>query len=127
MDSGVYEGGEISMFYDPMIAKVTTWGRDRDDAIALMRRALDEFYIKGVHHNIALLTALMANPRSSRVASARRSSPRSTRDGFVAGAARFGRSRQRSRRRDPDHLRYMYRAKNVEWTDAGLRPQDRPG
>ena len=63
VNSGVYEGGEISMFYDPMIAKVTTWGRDRDSAIALMRRALDEFYIKGVHHNIAFLTALMANPR----------------------------------------------------------------
>ena len=63
IDSGVYEGGEISMFYDPMISKVTTWGRDRDSAIALMRRALDEFYIKGVHHNIAFLTALMANPR----------------------------------------------------------------
>jgi propionyl-CoA carboxylase alpha chain len=63
VDSGVYEGGEISMFYDPMIAKVTTWGRDRDEAIVLMRRALDEMYIKGVHHNIAFLTALMANPR----------------------------------------------------------------
>ena len=51
------------MFYDPMIAKVTTWGRDRDNRHRLMRRALDEFYIKGVHHNIAFLTALMANPR----------------------------------------------------------------
>jgi propionyl-CoA carboxylase alpha chain len=63
VDSGVYEGGEISMFYDPMIAKVTTWCRDRDEAIAIMRRALDEMYIKGVHHNIAFLTALMASPR----------------------------------------------------------------
>jgi propionyl-CoA carboxylase alpha chain len=63
VDSGVYEGGEISMFYDPMIAKVTTWGRDRSEAIVIMRRALDEMYIKGVHHNIAFLTALMASPR----------------------------------------------------------------
>jgi propionyl-CoA carboxylase alpha chain len=63
VDSGIYEGAEISMFYDPMIAKVTTWDRDRTSAVALMRRALDEFYIKGVAHNIAFLTALMANPR----------------------------------------------------------------
>jgi propionyl-CoA carboxylase alpha chain len=63
LDNGVYEGGEISMFYDPMIAKVTTWDRNRPAAVALMRRALDEFYIKGVQHNIAFLTALMANPR----------------------------------------------------------------
>ena len=63
VDNGVYEGGEISMFYDPMIAKITTWDRDRPSAVALMRRALDEFYIKGVQHNIAFLTALMANPR----------------------------------------------------------------
>ncbi len=63
VDNGVYEGGEISMFYDPMIAKITTWDRDRDSAVMLMRRALDEFYIKGVSHNIAFLTALMANPR----------------------------------------------------------------
>jgi propionyl-CoA carboxylase alpha chain len=63
VDSGVYEGGEISHFYDPMIAKVTTWDVNRSSAITRMRRALDEFYIKGVGHNIAFLTALMANPR----------------------------------------------------------------
>jgi propionyl-CoA carboxylase alpha chain len=63
VDSGVYEGGEISHFYDPMIAKVTTWDVNRSSAITQMRRALDEFYIKGVGHNIAFLTALMANPR----------------------------------------------------------------
>jgi propionyl-CoA carboxylase alpha chain len=66
VDSGIYEGAEISMFYDPMIAKVTTWDRDRDSAIALMRRALDEFYIKGVSHNLAFLSALLANPRFQR-------------------------------------------------------------
>jgi propionyl-CoA carboxylase alpha chain len=63
VDSGVYEGGEISHFYDPMIAKVTTWDLSRSSAITRMRRALDEFYIKGVEHNIAFLTALMANRR----------------------------------------------------------------
>jgi propionyl-CoA carboxylase alpha chain len=63
VDSGIYEGGEISHFYDPMIAKVTTWDLNRSSAITQMRRALDEFYINGVGHNIAFLTALMANPR----------------------------------------------------------------
>jgi propionyl-CoA carboxylase alpha chain len=63
VDNGVYEGGEVSMFYDPMIAKVTTWDRDRDSAVALLRRSLDEVYIKGVLHNLAFLAALSANPR----------------------------------------------------------------
>jgi len=63
VDNGVYEGGEVSMFYDPMIAKVTTWDHDRASAVALLRRSLDEFYIKGVLHNLAFLTALSANPR----------------------------------------------------------------
>ncbi len=63
VDNGVYEGGEVSMFYDPMIAKVTTWDRDRDSAVALLRRSLDEVYIKGVLHNLAFLAALTANQR----------------------------------------------------------------
>ncbi len=63
VDNGVYEGGEVSMFYDPMIAKITTYDRDRDSAVALLRRSLDEFYIKGVLHNLAFLSALTANPR----------------------------------------------------------------
>jgi propionyl-CoA carboxylase alpha chain len=63
VDNGVFEGGEISRFYDPMIAKVSTWGLDRGQAVRRMRMALDEFYIQGVSHNIAFLTALLANPR----------------------------------------------------------------
>jgi len=63
VDNGVFEGGEISRFYDPMIAKVSTWGLDRGRAVQRMRMALDEFYIQGVSHNIAFLTALLANPR----------------------------------------------------------------
>jgi len=63
VDNGVFEGGEISRFYDPMIAKVSTWGADREKAVQRMRMALDEFYIQGVSHNIAFLTALLANPR----------------------------------------------------------------
>src|SRR5436190_17954496 len=63
VDTGVYEGGEISMFYDPMIAKLCTYGKTRIAAIDRMRRALDEFYVRGVSHNVPFLAALMAHPR----------------------------------------------------------------
>ena len=63
VDSGVYEGAEISMFYDPMIAKLVTHGRDRAEALAALRRALDEYYIRGVETNIPFLAAIVAHPR----------------------------------------------------------------
>ncbi len=63
VDAGVREGDEISMFYDPMVAKLCSYGANRDQAIAHMRRALDEFLIAGVSHNITFLAALMAHPR----------------------------------------------------------------
>lgn len=63
VDTGVYEGAEISMFYDPMIAKLVTYGTTRDEAIAAQRKALDAFYIRGIAHNIPFLSALMAHPR----------------------------------------------------------------
>ena len=63
VDTGVYEGGEVSMFYDPMIAKLVTYGKDRPKAIARMRDALDAYYIRGVKHNISFLNALMVHPR----------------------------------------------------------------
>ncbi len=63
VDTGVYEGGEISMYYDPMIAKLVTWGPDRNAAIHAMREALDAYYIRGVSHNIPFLAALMAHAR----------------------------------------------------------------
>ncbi|MGF7176767.1 acetyl-CoA carboxylase biotin carboxylase subunit [Azospirillum doebereinerae] len=63
VDTGVFEGGEISMFYDPMIAKLCTWGSTRDAAIARMREALDQYYIRGVSHNIPFLASLMASQR----------------------------------------------------------------
>jgi propionyl-CoA carboxylase alpha chain len=63
VDTGVGEGSEISMFYDPMIAKLATWGETRDAAISEMRRALDAFYIRGVNHNIPFLAAVMAAER----------------------------------------------------------------
>lgn len=63
VDTGVYEGGEISMYYDPMIAKLVTYGKDRAEATKNMRQALDEFYIKGVQHNIPFLNALVSHER----------------------------------------------------------------
>jgi propionyl-CoA carboxylase alpha chain len=62
-DTGVYEGGEISLYYDPMIAKLCTHAPTRLAAIDAMARALDEFHIEGIRHNIAFLTAIMHNPR----------------------------------------------------------------
>jgi len=58
-DTGVYEGGEISMFYDPMIAKLCTWGKDRPTAIHAMREALDSFEVEGIGHNLPFLSAVM--------------------------------------------------------------------
>jgi len=63
VDSGVYEGGEVSMFYDPMIAKLITSGDNRNQAIERMVEALDNYYIRGVSHNISFLNALMVHPR----------------------------------------------------------------
>jgi propionyl-CoA carboxylase alpha chain len=62
-DTGVFEGGEISMFYDPMIAKLCSWGPDRAAAIEVMRTALDEFEVEGIGHNLPFLSAVMDHPR----------------------------------------------------------------
>jgi len=62
-DTGVYEGGEISMFYDPMIAKLCSWGKDRKAAINAMRTALDTFEVEGIGHNLPFLSAVMDHPR----------------------------------------------------------------
>ncbi|HRX81398.1 MAG TPA: acetyl-CoA carboxylase biotin carboxylase subunit, partial [Pirellulaceae bacterium] len=63
VDTGVYEGGEVSMHYDPMIAKLITYGTTREQAIAHMREALNESYIRGVSHNISFLAALIEHKR----------------------------------------------------------------
>ena len=63
VDTGVTEGGEISIYYDPMIAKLITFGADRTEAIQHMRTALDSYYIRGVTHNIGFLSALIAHSR----------------------------------------------------------------
>ncbi|MBB3711813.1 propionyl-CoA carboxylase alpha chain [Limimaricola variabilis] len=62
-DTGVAEGGEISMHYDPMIAKLCTWAPDRDRAVDAMERALDGFELDGIGHNLPFLSAVMAHPK----------------------------------------------------------------
>lgn len=62
-DTGVFEGGEISMYYDPMIAKLCSWGANRATAIAAMGQALDGFEVEGIGHNLPFLSAVMDHPR----------------------------------------------------------------
>jgi propionyl-CoA carboxylase alpha chain len=63
LDAGVVEGSEISVHYDPLIAKLVTSGPDRDAAIDRLSGALDQFYVAGVQHNIPFLAAVAAKPR----------------------------------------------------------------
>jgi len=63
VDTGVQDGGEIPMFYDSMIAKLIVHGKDRNDAIAKMREALNGFVIRGISSNIPFQAALLAHPR----------------------------------------------------------------
>src|SRR3712207_3856163 len=62
-DTGVYEGGEISRFYDPMIAKLCTWAATREGAVDAMTEALDAFEVEGIGHNLPFLSAVMEHPR----------------------------------------------------------------
>ncbi|MFT4181604.1 MAG: acetyl/propionyl/methylcrotonyl-CoA carboxylase subunit alpha [Rhizobium sp.] len=62
-DTGAYEGGEISMYYDPMVAKLCTWAPTRHEAIEAMANALDDFEVDGIGHNLPFLSAVMAHPR----------------------------------------------------------------
>ena len=63
LDDGVFEGAEISVYYDPMIAKLVAYGADRDAAIGRLSDALDGFYVSGVQNNAAFLAAVAAKPR----------------------------------------------------------------
>jgi propionyl-CoA carboxylase alpha chain len=63
VDDGVYHGGEVSRFYDPMIAKLITWAPTRNEAADLQIEALDNFRIKGLGHNVDFLSAIMQHPR----------------------------------------------------------------
>lgn len=61
IDTGVQEGSEISMYYDPMISKLITWGEDREQAMNVMDRALDEYVVRGVTHNLGFGNSIIAN------------------------------------------------------------------
>ena len=63
VDAGVEEGGEVSIFYDPMIAKLVTWGETRDEAADKQIAALDRFEIEGLGHNIDFVSTIMQHPR----------------------------------------------------------------
>ena len=63
VDTGVQEGGEISVFYDPMIAKLCSWGKTRAEATKHMRAALDAYYIRGVSHNIPFLASVLSKKK----------------------------------------------------------------
>jgi propionyl-CoA carboxylase alpha chain len=63
VDAGVQDGGEVSIFYDPMIAKLITWGETREEAADLQIAALDRFELEGLGHNIDFLSAIMQHPR----------------------------------------------------------------
>jgi len=63
VDDGVFEGGEVSMFYDPMIAKLVSWAPTREAAVDAQIESLDAFQIEGIGHNVDFLSALMQHPR----------------------------------------------------------------
>jgi propionyl-CoA carboxylase alpha chain len=86
-DTGVFEGAEISMFYDPMIAKLITHGATREAAIDLQSDALDAFVIDGVEHNIPFLAALMRHPRWREGRLSTGFIPEEYKDGFKPHAA----------------------------------------
>ena len=61
IDTGVEEGSEISMFYDPMISKLVSWGKDRNEAMDILGHSIDEYVIRGVGHNLGFCKSILAN------------------------------------------------------------------
>ena len=120
-DTGVQEGGEISIYYDPMIAKLVTHAPSRAAAIEAQSTALDSFYIDGIRHNIPFLSALMNHPRW-------RGGNLST--GFIAEEFPEGICGSRARRRDRPpagggRRRHRPRARRAQAAD--FRPVDGQG
>ena len=120
-DTGVQEGGEISIHYDPMIAKLVTHAPSRAAAIEAQSAALDSFYIDGIRHNIPFLSALMSHPRWREGNLVHRLHRRGIPEG-ICGAAARGRDRAAAgggRRCDRP------RARRTQAAD--FRPVERPG
>jgi propionyl-CoA carboxylase alpha chain len=61
IDTGVQEGSEISMYYDPMISKLVTWGKNRKEAMDLLATAMDQYVIRGVVHNLGFGRSILRN------------------------------------------------------------------
>ena len=128
-DTGVTEGGEISLYYDPMIAKLVTHGPTREEAIAAQADALDAFTLDGIRHNIPFLAALMSHKRwqagravdrlhRRRVSQRLPAHRAARRDGADARRGR-GQHRSRARRTKAAHLRPGVRAGGHARTPAG--------
>ena len=66
VDAGCYDGAEISIYYDPMIAKLIAGGSDRNEALATLRQALDGYFVRGLSHNLAFLSSVAKHPRFAR-------------------------------------------------------------
>jgi acetyl/propionyl-CoA carboxylase alpha subunit len=82
IDTGVFEGAEISMFYDPMISKLITYGKTRDEALKRMNKALDGYVIKGLSHNLCFLKELCRHPRFQKGDTSTKFIPQEFPDGF---------------------------------------------
>ena len=112
VDTGVYEGGEIPMYYDSMIAKLIVHGRDRQEAIGRMRQALNAFAVRGISSNIAFQAALLAHPKFV-------SGDFNT--GFIAEQYPQGFSASAVVHRDPTFLRVLAAVANRVHTQRALR------
>ena len=127
VDGGVVEGSEISIHFDPLIAKLVTHGRDRAEATAAMADALDRFVIDGIAHNQPFLAALMAHPRwregGCRPASLRRNSPAASPASWPASRPWCGSPSSRS----PIELARRERLRGLPGRTSTARPAARSG
>jgi propionyl-CoA carboxylase alpha chain len=112
VDTGVYEGGEIPMYYDSMICKLIAHGSDRADAIARMREALNAFAIRGIASNIRFQSALLSHPRFVSGA---------FNTGFIADEFPNGFTDQSVRHEDPDFLIALAAVVNRRLLDRAAR------
>ena len=117
-DTGVYEGGEISIYYDPMIAKLVTHAPTRLQAIQAQANALDAFVIDGIRHNIPFLSTLMQHPRW-------REGRLST--GFIAEEFPDGFRRVRRTARSNSRLRRSRRSSTTAATPASVKSRASSG
>ncbi len=83
IDSGIYEGGEVSMFYDAMIAKACSYAETRDQAIQILNQALDQYIIRGISHNISFLQAILTSERFQKANLSTNFIDEEYRDGFA--------------------------------------------